>query len=235
MRRVRCKHLYAATYTLDRETTVTETTTRLNGKATTTVTETVRTVKRATYAQNWPKYNQAATVEKSTFLRLLSDLCAGIDEPKQTMGRPRLPLADVVFALALKTYSGLSGRRFMSDLTDACEKGYVSRPPRHTSLFHYLDMPELTPLLRDLITVSSLPLKAIEETFAIDSTGFGTSDKVSWFDRKHNRMIESAAWVKIHAMVGTATHIVTSVEVSGQDDHDYPFLPGLVSTSSRSR
>jgi hypothetical protein len=33
----------------------------------------------------------------------------GIEEPEQSMGRPRLPLADIVFASTFKVYSTVSG------------------------------------------------------------------------------------------------------------------------------
>ena len=35
---------------------------------------------------------------------LLRDLCAGLPEPEQKRGRPRLPLRDAVFAAVLKVY-----------------------------------------------------------------------------------------------------------------------------------
>src|SRR5437660_1553101 len=61
---------------------------------------------RPTYAQKWTSYNLAQRNEKAHFLHLLHALCQGIEEPAQTFGRPRLPLADMVFGAALKTYVG---------------------------------------------------------------------------------------------------------------------------------
>ena len=56
------------------------------------------------------------------------------------MGRPRLPLKDVLFAVTYKTYSMLSSRRFASDMRDALAKGYVSKAPSFNSVFDYLQM-----------------------------------------------------------------------------------------------
>ena len=42
-------------------------------------------------------------------------------------GRRRLPLAGVVFAAAFKVYSTVSARRFMSDLREAHERGYITK------------------------------------------------------------------------------------------------------------
>src|SRR5882672_5700978 len=113
-RQLRCKHLYAVEYVIQREFTFNEQT------QTQTVTETV-TVKQ-TYKQEWTAYNQAQTHEKEKFQELLAELCKSIEEPEQAMGRKRLPLSDVVFAGAFKVYSSVSGRRFMSDLRDAQSK-----------------------------------------------------------------------------------------------------------------
>jgi transposase len=227
VRRVKCKHLWAVEITIRREET-----TDADG-TTTTVTETTVKAARVTYRQDWPAYNRAATTEKATFLTLLGELCRGIPEPVQTFGRPRLPLGDMVFSVTFKVYSTVSGRRFMSDLADAHAKGLISQAPRHSSLFNYLEMPDLTPILRDLIAESSLPLKAVETDFAVDATGFGTSGTVTWFNKKYGHEQDNSDWIKLHLMTGVTTNIVTSVEVSHRDAHDAPFLPALVDATAR--
>ena len=49
-------------------------------------------IPRKTYPQDWPAYNAAQTSQKDAFMVLLADLCAGVPQPLQHMGRPRLPL-----------------------------------------------------------------------------------------------------------------------------------------------
>ena len=120
-RGVKCKHIYAVEYTIERQD---------SEDGTTTVTETLQvteTVKRTTYKQDWPAYNAAQTNEKRKFQTLLHDLCSGIQDAPQKRGRPRLPLADAVFSACFKVYSTVSGRRFMTDLTEAHGKGHISR------------------------------------------------------------------------------------------------------------
>ena len=85
-----------------------------------------------------------------------------------------MPLADGVFASAFKVYSGMSGRRFMCDLRDAQNKGYLSKAAHHNSISRYLENETLTPVPKMLIEESSLPLQAIESEFAVDSSGFST-------------------------------------------------------------
>ena len=236
IRRVKCKHQWAVELTMRRETVKTvETTRNADGSTTKTVQKTTRTVKtaRVTYKQEWAAYNAAQTHEKDWFLSLLQGLCAGIPEPPQAMGRPRLPLADMVFCAAFKAYTRFSGRRFMCDLRYAHERGYISRAPHYNSIFNYLEMASLTPILRDLITVSSLPLRAVETDFALDATGFGTTGTVTWFHKKYEHDVDNGDWIKAHMMCGVKTNVVTSVEISGRDDHDSPFLPALVDATAR--
>src|SRR5947208_9311888 len=137
-RQLRCKHIFAVEYTIQREYT--------DDGETQTFTETV-TVKK-TYKQEWSSYNAAQVNEKDEFQKLLHELCKGIGEPSQRIGRPRLPFEDMIFAAAFKVYSTVSGRRFMSDLRDAYDKGYISRLPCYNSIFNYFEDETLTPYLK---------------------------------------------------------------------------------------
>lgn len=171
MRRAKCKHIHAVEYTIRRETAP---------DGTTTVSKTVK----VTYRQDWPAYNAAQTHEAERLPELLHGLCQGIVQPQQTKGRPRLPLADVVFAAVLKVYGTMSGRRSAGDLTACLAKGYLTRIPSYNSLFDYLDDPDLTPILKALIEESASPLKAVETDFAVDASGFTTSKFERWYNAK---------------------------------------------------
>jgi hypothetical protein len=222
-RQARCKHIYAVEITLKREYT--------NDGQTQTVTETV-TVKK-TYAQDWQSYNAAQQNEKSHFLAFLYQLCSKVEEPIQTMGRPRLPLADILFAVTYKTYSMLSSRRFASDMRDALAKGYVSRSVHFNSIFDYLQMESLTPYLKQLIAESAMPLQSIETDFAVDSSGFSTTNYVRWFDVKYGNTEDWHDWLKMHLMCGVKTHIVTSVEMSGATANDSPYFRPLLQQTAK--
>jgi transposase len=150
--------------------------------------------------------------------------------PRAT-GRPRLPLADVVFSACFKVFSTVSGRRFMSDLSDGHAKGHVSRMPHYNSIFRYLENEKLTPILTQLIERSSLPLTAIEQDFAADSTGFTTSRFHRWFDHKYGGERREHDWVKVHLMVGVVTHVVTAAEIYERNTNDRPILPSLLETT----
>jgi transposase len=222
-----CKHIYAATFVMKREE---------NADGTTTVTQSVTFTesKEITYPQNWSAYNEAQTNEKDKFQSLLADLCNGIPLGPRVKknGRPTLPLSDAIFSVTFKVYSTVSARRFMSDLREAQTKGFISKTPHYNSLFNYLENPELTPLLKGLITQSSLPLKSVETAFAADSSGFTTSRFTRWYDHKYGEVRQKHDWVKCHLMCGVKTNIVTAVEIHGQNAGDSKMLPALATATA---
>ncbi len=216
-----CKHIYAVEFIHQRIT---------KADGTTVETKTVR----VTYGQNWHAYNEAQTHETERFVSLLRNLCDSVPQPEQSgAGRPRLPLSDVLFGVTLKAYTGMSGRRVMSDFRESEVKGLMTKAPSFTSTFRYLENPELTPIFKALIEESSKPLKAIESNFAVDSTGFSTTTYNRWFDHKWGKMRSEAKWLKTHLMCGVKTHIVTSVEVHDTETSDNLQLPKLLERTAQ--
>jgi transposase len=224
-RKLRCKHIFAVEYTIQREQT---------SDGQTTITETLK-ISQKTYSQDWPSYNKAQTEEKDYFQRLLHNLCEGIGEPSQVIGRPRLPLPDMVFSSAFKVYSTVSARRFMCDLREAHAKGYISRLPCYNSIFNYFEDEILTPHLEILIEESSLPLQVLESSFAVDSSGFSTSKFVQWVQAKHHdpKLLEARDWVKVHLMCGVKTNVVTAVKITDRFAGDSPLFKPLVEATGK--
>jgi transposase len=182
---------------------------------------------------NWTAYNAAQSEEKRRFVALLADLCSTVPQPDQGMGRPRLPLADMLFAAAYKVYVGFSARRFTCDLKDSQAQGLIGNAAHFNSVNRYMANPELTDALKSLVTLSSLPLKAVESDFAVDSSGFSTSRFVRWYNKKYGREVDNRMWVKVHLMwCGVHTKIVSSVEVSGWTIHDTNYFIPLVETTA---
>jgi len=214
-----CKHIFAVEFIQQCE---------VKPDGTTIETKTMR----ITYNQDWNHYNNSQYHEQEHFVELLRDLCDGIPQPEQTFGRPRLPLADVVFGLVYRTYSTMSGRRFMSDLKEAETKELVTKSASFTSSFRYLENPNLTQLLKVLIEQSARPLKSVESDFAVDSSGFATTSYDRWFDHKWGKVRSEAKWIKTHLMCGVKTHVVTSVEVTPTETADAPQLPQLVNITA---
>ena len=225
-RGVKCKHIYAATFVMKREE-------HADGSVTITESVTVTATKRTTYPQHWSAYNEAQTHEQDKFQVLLADLCSGLVTVPPKSGRPPLPLSDAVFAIVFKVYSTVSQRRFMSDLRSAHERGYIAKVPHFNSISNYLENATLTPILRNLITQSSLPLQSVETDFAADSSGFTTCRFTRWFDQKYGTVKQKADWVKCHLMCGVKTNIVTAVEIHEKFANDTKFLPPLVNATAQ--
>jgi hypothetical protein len=228
--RQKCKHIYAVEYALQRE----------SGLQLPIPPKT----EKPKYRQEWHAYNAAQVNEKAKFQLLLHELCRGIEEPIQGMGRRRLPLADVIFASAFKVYSTISGRRFNSDLRDAHEKGYLSKMPSYNSMFDYFGYPMVTPYLKQLVIESSRPLSEVDWDFAADSSGFSTGVYQRWSDAKWGKArteygdklpdtVNRKDWVKVHLMCGVKTNIVTAAEISHAHAGDSPYFKALVETTSQ--
>ena len=187
---------------------------------------------RKTYKQDWASYNEAQTHEKDYLQELLADLCAAIPEPKQKQGRKPVPLCDAVYTAVFKVYTTLSSRRFMSDLREAQRRGHIKNVTCYNTMPRTLRDPETTPILHALIRQSSLPLRSIETTFAIDSSGFATSRFAKWYDQKYGITRETCEWVKTHLVCGTKTGIVTAVIIGDKHLGDCPQLPDLTKATA---
>jgi transposase len=223
LRQKDCKHIIAARIVAAREG---------GGKAPEIVTETVPV--RPSYTQDWPRYNQAQQTEKYHFRLLLFSLCQSLTEPeRQGCGRHPTRLADRVFACALKVYSTVSSRRFACDLHDAFDLGLLSKSMNSVSVCAYLEDDKLTPVLKELVVSSSLPLRAIETDFAPDSSGFSGSRFVRWYDEKYGKACLEHDWVKAHIMTGVKTNVVSAIEIHGRNAADSPQFKPMLQTTAK--
>jgi transposase len=183
--------------------------------------------KRPTYPQVWSAYTPAQNSEIQLFDELLKDLVQEIEEPKQVMGRPRLSLKEQVFCSVQKVYSQLSSRRAHSLYKNAESKSQIARAPNYNAVNKVLNLPELTPILHHLIMVSASPLKSVESSFAIDSSGFRTRCFGQYSEQKFG-LQRDHKWIKAHACVGVKTNVVTAIEVTKEDSADCPQFPVLI-------
>jgi transposase len=228
IRRQKCKHIFAAEYSFEQE--------FLGELSREEIAELPKPPKtRKTYRQNWKSYNQAQTVEKSEFQRLLAELCKGIGEPAQRNGRPRKALEDMLFACVFKVFSTFSGRRFSTDLREAKDKGFISDVPHFNSVLRYFDKELLTPYLQMLIEESGLPLSALEKSFAVDASGLSATHGFTWHYAKYEepRLVAKKDWLKIHICTGVLTNVVTAVEVTDKYEHDSNYFEPLVETTTQ--
>lgn len=185
------------------------------------------------YKQNWAAYNAAQTNERPLFLKLLYELCRGVEELDGITERSRLPLRDMFFCMVYKIYSGRSSRRLESELMDLKTGGWISVVPHFNSISNYMKSESLKPILQQRVRESCAPLRAIENRFAVDSTGLGIPLRQRYYDRHRERFRTKRGWVKLHAMGGVQTNIITSAEVSTGDAGDSSFFQYLVGDTAR--
>lgn len=220
-RGVRCKHIFAAEFSLKKETFSDGTV------------ETTKSV-RVTYSQDWPRYNAAQCAEKATVQTLLRDLCDGIVTPPHPGRGPKpIALCDAVYAMTMKVYTTVSARRATTDIKSCADAGHMQRAPHYNSILAYFEKPEMAPLLTKLVEDSASPLASIESRFSPDATGFSTSVYRRWFDHKYGREVRTATWVKAHAMVGAKTNVISAIKVTDESGGDSPQLPTLITSTAR--
>lgn len=226
-RACKCKHIFAVEYTIQRE---------RNADGSETLTRAMTVVEKVTYKQDWPAYNVAQATEKKRMQVLLADLCRDLPEPKRVSKPGPKPhtVKDSVFAMAFKVYCGFSARRFSTDLADAHERGHVSRKIPGMKVTAFLENPAFTPILTELVAKSAAPLRAVETTFAVDSSGFSSSRFERWYDAKYGVTRQKCVWVKVHIACGTKTNCVTAVRILDKDAADSPQFKPLVKKTAES-
>lgn len=218
-RGIRCKHVWAVEYTIEKH---------LNEDGTTTITQT----KRITYPQNWSAYTKAQNEEVRLFDELLKDLVQNVPEPTQAMGRPRIPLKEAIFCSIQKVYSGLSSRRAHSLYQFAEQRNQIAKAPNYNTINLTLNRPELTPILHELLAISAMPLRSIETTFAIDSTGFRLNRFTEYIGDKYGTP-RAHKWFKLHGVCGTQTNVVCAVSMSPNNSGDAPQLEPLIKETAK--
>lgn len=222
----KCKHQYAVEFTMKRE---------VAADGTVTETKSITFTEKKTYKQDWTAYNAAQSVEKDRLQELLADLLRGVPEPDRppTPGRKPHTYRDSLFAMVFKVYCTLSTRRFSSDLREAHRRGWTSKDIPGLKVAQFMENPAFTPILRQLIAVSALPLRTVETKFAIDSTGFGTSKFETWYDHKYGVTRRRCLWIKTHIATGVKTNVVTAIRILDKDSADSPQFEPLVTETAR--
>ncbi|HTP54996.1 MAG TPA: transposase [Thermoplasmata archaeon] len=182
--------------------------------------------------QQHSSYTKGQTSEIRLVNELLRDLVRVVPEfpaTPGTGGRPAFPLSESLYCAILKVYSGLSGRRASGVYENAHARDLLSCVPNYMVASRALNRPEVTAILYRLLSLSAGPLAGLEEggVIAPDSTGIQTTSFGGWREEKHGEKRQKK-WLKVHAMVGTKTHVIIRAFVGEADSGDAPqFVPML--------
>jgi transposase len=185
--------------------------------------------------QNWTAYTQAQNQHKKGLMDITTEMLDLIEiKTTKAAGRPNARLKDLCFSLLLKTFTRLSARRLHSELEIAKQLGYIQHVPHFTILMKYQNAPEMTLLLKEMLKLSSLPIKeASSKTFSVDSTGFSTSQFGRWFDHKWGKETVRREWIKCHAMIENTSNIVVNATITEGNAADSPRFEKLVTETSK--
>ncbi len=178
-----------------------------------------------TYQQAWSAYNEAQIKEGVLFDKFLADLVRTVDDPRpiQVHGRPHIDFNISLTMTIKKIYSQLSSRRSMSLFGVLKEKGYLDNVPHFNTMSVVLNREDITPVLQELVAITSAPLKSVETDFAVDSSGFRTRSFSPYVDDKYGTKREHK-WIKAHICVGTKTNIITALKITegyGSDTKEF--------------
>ena len=136
-----------------------------------------------------------------------------------------------VATLLLKVSEGKSADAMVSRYQQLIEDGHLRmrRAPHQNTLSEWINDPALTPVLEEMLAISTEPFRLREIGAIIDSS------KVSQLRTAHARLVDygtdkrpGAEWMKAHALIGVETMVVLAVEFSSKDVHDNQFLRSLV-------
>jgi len=109
--------------------------------------------------------------EKEIFINNLCDFIEPLNfEQLQVMGRPKANFKDVIKALCMMSYNGMSYRRTQSDLKKMYEEELIKSIPPRSTLNDYSNDENTKRLIEKLIQVSALFFNDNEDTMILDST-----------------------------------------------------------------
>ncbi len=212
-----CKHIAAVMLNLERQIGVTA--------------EIVDRDARVSYSQNWEAYDLAQMAELRLFDPLLLGLVESIEDPQpaRSTGRPRTEFSTDLFCAVRKVASMYSCRRSYGFLETAHEKKYLDSTPNYSISSRLLIREDVTPILKELVSLSALPLSAVEEfaTVAIDSSGFRTNSYGFYCQEKHGPSIRNV-WLKASLLAGCKTHGVFRAEITQSNVADATLFQELL-------
>lgn len=187
------------------------------------------------YAQDWSAYNKTQTSEFAMFQEILIELLDSLIETKQPLrkGHPFNDLKDMIYCCVMRSYYGKSSRRSASFLDYALAKGYIAKKPHFNTVLNYYKDEAITSILKYLIEKSGTPLKAIEQDFTVDSSGFSTSIFGRWLDVRTQSPIVKRVYKKAHVTSGVKTNIITAIEVTPGYFADSPQFKELIQITAK--
>lgn len=174
--------------------------------------------------------------EKEKFIQNLCDFIEPLNfEQLPVMGRPKKDFKDIIKALCIMSYNGMSYRRTQSDLRWMHENELIKSIPPRSTLNDYSNKESTKFMIEKLIQVCALFFQENEDTLILDSTWFGQRMYTGGFKKVHDKKHAPLAHVrKMHICCAKNSKIITCAIATSGTKHDSPFFEQLVTTTSNS-
>jgi hypothetical protein len=168
--------------------------------------------------------------EKERFINNLCDFIEPLNfEQLQLMGRPKANFKDVLKALCLMSYNGMSYRRTQTDLKWMLENELINYVPPRSTLNDYANKENTKNLIEKLIQVSALFFQENEDTTILDSTWFGERMYSGGYRKVYDKVNAPLGKVrKLHIACLKNSKIIACAFATKGTRHDSPVFEELV-------
>lgn len=142
-------------------------------------------------------------------------------------GRGRKPkkLYDILVCLAIRRYFNKSLRRSMGLLRLFKSLGVIDVSiPCFKTLDNYQRSRTIKPYLKELIKITSNPLKILEHFFSTDSTGSSTTCYSAWYDIRTRKNGKKREHLMVHLTTGTKLNPAAEIDVRAEKGGDSEIL-----------
>jgi hypothetical protein len=169
-------------------------------------------------------------VEKEKFIHNLCDFIEPLNfEQLQVMGRPKANFKDIIKALCLMSYNGMSYRRTQTDLRWMQEKELIKTIPPRSTLNDYANDENTKFMIEKLIQVSSLFFRENENTMILDSTWLAKRMYTGGYKKVHDKKnVNFEQTRKLHISCLKNSKVICCAKATKGERHDCPLFEELV-------
>lgn len=168
--------------------------------------------------------------EKERFIKNMCNFIEPLNfEAIQFMGRPRTDFRDIIKAILIMSYNGMSYRRTQSDLRWMYERELIKSIPPRSTLNDYSNDVNTKKLIEKLISISSLFFVDEEDTVILDSTWFAKRMYGGGYKQVHDKRAAPLDKVrKLHLACLKNSKVIAYARASKGTEHDSPFFEEIV-------
>lgn len=168
--------------------------------------------------------------EKEKFIINLCDFIEPLNfEQLQFMGRPKANFKDIVKAMCVMSYNGMSYRRTQSDLKWMYEQELIRTIPPRSTLNDYSNNKNTELMVEKLIQISALFFRENEDTMILDSTWLATKMYHGGFKKVYDKKnVNFEETRKLHISCLKNSRIICCAKATVGERHDCPLFKDLV-------